>query len=147
MGLGRRIRRAVRRVGRAVTRGFRRTIRGVGDMTESIVDGTIGGISGMLGGGKEDNTQNELLKYQNSLLEESKRKKEELIKQQKLKEQEDAKVAEQMAKEQTALTDSQKDDVSDFASSGTDSIDTSWLDGVIDEEEGLLENADDNIIV
>lgn len=146
MGLGRRIRRAVRRVGRVVTRGFRRTIRGVGDMTESIVDGTIDGIGGMLGG-KEDNTQNELLKYQNSLLEESKRKKEELIKQQKLKEQEDAKVAEQMAKEQTALTDSQKDDVSDFASSGTDSIDTSWLDGVIDEEEGLLENADDNIIV
>ena len=115
-------------------------------MTESIVDGTIDGIGGMLGG-KEDNTQNELLKYQNSLLEESKRKKEELIKQQKLKEQEDAKVAEQMAKEQTALTDSQKDDVSDFASSGTDSIDTSWLDGVIDEEEGLLENADDNISV
>ena len=146
MGLGRRIRRAVRRVGRVVTRGFRRTIRGVGDMTESIVDGTIDGIGGMLGG-KEDNTQNELLKYQNSLLEESKRKKEELIKQQKLKEQEDAKVAEQMAKEQTALTDSQKADVSDFASSGTDSIDTSWLDGVIDEEEGLLENADDNIIV
>lgn len=115
-------------------------------MTESIVNGTVDGIGGMLGG-KEDNTQNELLKYQNSLLEESKRKKEELIKQQQLKEQEDAKVAEQMAKEQTALTDSQKDDVSDFASSGTDSIDTSWLDGVIDEEEGLLENADDNIIV
>lgn len=70
MGLGRRLRRAFRGVSRAVGR----TVRGVGDLTEGIVGGTIDGITGILGGGKEDNSQDELLKYQASLLEEKKRR-------------------------------------------------------------------------
>lgn len=125
MGIGRRIRRAVRRV-----------VRGAGDI-----------VGGVLGGGSKDNGQDELLKYQASLLEDRKKKTQDLINQQKLKEQEDAKVAEETAKDQTALTDSQNSENTDFATSGTSNIDTSWLDGVIDEEEGQLENVDENIIV
>lgn len=132
MGIGRRIRRAVRRVRRAVSR----VVRGAGDI-----------VGGVLGGGSEDNGQDELLKYQASLLEDRKKKTQDLINQQKLKEQEDAKVAEETAKDQTALTDSQNSENTDFATSGTSNIDTSWLDGVIDEEEGQLENVDENIIV
>lgn len=147
MGLGRRLRRAVRRVTRSVRRAVSGTVRGVGDLTEGIVGGTIGGITGMLGGGKEDNSADELLKYQASLVEEKKNKTKDLINQQKLKAEEDAKIAEQMAKDQTALTESQNSESVDFASSGTNKIDTSWLDGVIEEEEGQLENVDENIIV
>ena len=140
MGLGRRLRRAVRRA-------ISGTARGVGDLTEGIIGGTVDGITGMLGGGKEDNSADELLKYQASLVEEKKKKTQDLINQQKLKAEEDAKIAEQTAKDQTALTDSQNSENVDFASSGTNKIDTSWLDGVIDEEEGQLENVDENIIV
>ncbi len=147
MGLGRRLRRAVRRVTRAARRAISGTARGVGDLTEGIVGGTINGITGMLGGGKEENPADELLKYQASLIEEKKNKTKDLINQQKLKAEEDAKVAEQMAKDQTALTESQNSESVDFASSGTNKIDTSWLDGVIEEEEGQLENVDENIIV
>lgn len=147
MGLGRRLRRAVRRVTRSVRRAVSGTVRGVGDLTEGIVGGTVDGITGMLGGGKEDNSADELLKYQASLIEEKKNKTKDLINQQKLKAEEDAKVAEQMAKDQTALTESQNSESVDFASSGTNKIDTSWLDGVIEEEEGQLENVDENIIV
>lgn len=131
MGIGRRIRRAVRRIGRAVGG----VVRGVGDVA-----------GGLLGGGSDD-SQDELLKYQASLIEEKKNKTQDLINQQKLKEQEDAKLAENMAKDQTALTDSQNGENIDFATSGTSNIDTSWLDGVIDDEEGQLENVDENIIV
>ena len=147
MGLGRRLRRAVRRVTRAARRAISGTARGVGDLTEGIVGGTINGITGMFGGGKEENPADELLKYQASLIEEKKNKTKDLINQQKLKAEEDAKVAEQMAKDQTALTESQNSESVDFASSGTNKIDTSWLDGVIEEEEGQLENVDENIIV
>lgn len=147
MGLGRRLRRAVRRVTRSVRRAVSGTVRGVGDLTEGIVGGTVDGITGMLGGGKEDNSADELLKYQASLVEEKKKKTQDLINQQKLKAEEDAKIAEQTAKDQTALTDSQNSESVDFASSGTNKIDTSWLDGVIEEEEGQLENVDENIIV
>lgn len=147
MGLGRRLRRAVRRVTRSVRRAVSGTVRGVGDLTEGIVGGTVDGITGMLGGGKEDNSADELLKYQASLVEEKKKKTQDLINQQKLKAEEDAKIAEQTAKDQTALTDSQNSENVDFASSGTNKIDTSWLDGVIEEEEGQLENVDENIIV
>ena len=140
MGLGRRLRRAVRRA-------ISGTARGVGDLTEGIIGGTVDGITGMLGGGKEDNSADELLKYQASLVEEKKKKTQDLINQQKLKAEEDAKIAEQTAKDQTALTDSQNSENVDFASSGTNKIDTSWLDGVIEEEEGQLENVDENIIV
>lgn len=132
MGIGRRIRRAVRRIGRAVGG----VVRGVGDVA-----------GGLLGGGNEDNSTDELLKYQASLIEEKKNKTQDLIKQQKLKAEEDAKIAEQTAKDQTALTDSQNGENIDFATSGTSNIDTSWLDGVIDDEEGQLENVDENIIV
>ena len=147
MGLGRRLRRAVRRVTRAARRAISGTARGVGDLAEGVVGGTINGITGMLGGGKEENPTDELLKYQASLIEEKKNKTKDLINQQKLKAEEDAKVAEQMAKDQTALTESQNSESVDFASSGTNKIDTSWLDGVIEEEEGQLENVDENIIV
>lgn len=147
MGLGRRLRRAVRRVTRSVRRAISGTARGVGDLTEGIIGGTVDGITGMLGGGKEDNSADELLKYQASLVEEKKKKTQDLINQQKLKAEEDAKIAEQTAKDQTALTDSQNSENVDFASSGTNKIDTSWLDGVIEEEEGQLENVDENIIV
>lgn len=147
MGLGRRLRRAVRRVTRSVRRAISGTARGVGDLTEGIIGGTVDGITGMLGGGKEDNSADELLKYQASLVEEKKKKTQDLINQQKLKAEEDAKIAEQTAKDQTALTDSQNSENVDFASSGTNKIDTSWLDGVIEEEEGQLENIDENIIV
>lgn len=147
MGLGRRLRRAVRRVTRSVRRAISGTARGVGDLTEGIIGGTVDRITGMLGGGKEDNSADELLKYQASLVEEKKKKTQDLINQQKLKAEEDAKIAEQTAKDQTALTDSQNSENVDFASSGTNKIDTSWLDGVIEEEEGQLENVDENIIV
>ena len=147
MGLGRRLRRAVRRVTRSVRRAISGTARGVGDLTEGIMGGTVDGITGMLGGGKEENPADELLKYQASLVEEKKKKTQDLINQQKLKAEEDAKIAEQTAKDQTALTDSQNSENVDFASSGTNKIDTSWLDGVIEEEEGQLENVDENIIV
>ena len=147
MGLGRRLRRAVRRVTRSVRRAISGTARGVGDLTEGIIGGTVDGITGMLGGGKEDNSADELLKYQASLVEEKKKKTQDLINQQKLKAEEDAKIAQQTAKDQTALTDSQNSENVDFASSGTNKIDTSWLDGVIEEEEGQLENVDENIIV
>ena len=106
MGLGRRLRRAVRRVTRSVRRAISGTARGVGDLTEGIIGGTVDGITGMLGGGKEDNSADELLKYQASLVEEKKKKTQDLINQQKLKAEEDAKIAEQTAKDQTALTDS-----------------------------------------
>ena len=147
MGLGRRLRRAVRRATRSVRRAISGTARGVGDLAEGVVGGTINGITGMLGGGKEENPADELLKYQASLVEEKKNKTKDLINQQKLKAEEDAKIAEQMAKDQTALTESQNVENVDFASSGTNNIDTSWLDGVIEEEEGQLENVDENIIV
>lgn len=147
MGLGRRLRRAVRRVTRSVRRAISGTARGVGDLAEGVVGGTINGITGMLGDGKDENPADELLKYQASLIEEKKNKTKDLINQQKLKAEEDAKVAEQMAKDQTALTESQNSESVDFASSGTNKIDTSWLDGVIEEEEGQLENVDENIIV
>lgn len=147
MGLGRRLRRAVRRVTRSVRRAISGTARGVGDLAEGVVGGTINGITGMLGGGKEENPADELLKYQASLVEEKKNRTKDLINQQKLKAEEDAKIAEQMAKDQTALTESQNVENVDFASSGTNNIDTSWLDGVIEEEEGQLENVDENIIV
>ena len=155
MGLGRRLRRAVRRVRRAVSRATREvrravsgTVRGAGDLAEGVIGGAVDGITGILsGGGKEDNSADELLKYQATLIEEKRKKTQDLIKQQKLKAEEDAKLAEQTAKDQTALTDSQNSENIDFASSGTNKIDTSWLDGVIEEEEGQLENVDENIIV
>lgn len=139
MGLGRRLRRLARRARRAVERA----VRGAGD----VVGDVVGGVGGLLGEGKEENPADELLKYQASLIEEKKNKTKDLINQQKLKAEEDAKVAEQMAKDQTALTESQNSESVDFASSGTNKIDTSWLDGVIEEEEGQLENVDENIIV
>lgn len=126
MGWGRRFRRAFRRV----TRPFEDIGRSVG---------------GMLGMG-EDKTQQMLIERQNQLLEEQKKKTEEMLKASKLKEEEDAKLAASVTGEQTNLTEGQTDNKTDFSSSGTGDIDTSWLDGVIDE--GVdKDEADKNIVI
>lgn len=121
-------------------RSFRRALRRVSRPFEDIGRS----VGGMLGG--EDKTQQMLIERQNKLLEEQKKKTEEMLKASKLKEEEDAKLAASVTGEQTNLTEGQKDNKTDFSSSGTGDIDASWLDGVIDE--GVdKDEADKNIVV
>lgn len=133
MGWGRRFRRAFRRVSRPIReiqKPFERVWRSVGDV--------------LLPG--EDKTQQMLIERQNKLLEEQKKKTEEMLKASKLKEEEDARLAASVTGEQTNLTEGQTDNKTDFSSSGTGDIDTSWLDGVIDEGVNKDE-ADKNIVI